>query len=81
MRQQLPLINCAHCHREFAPTRIDAKYCSRTCLERHFIDERRLALEMYRQMQRKGQPLSFFDDDINELTRSTEPNVIFRRRA
>lgn len=52
MRRQLPLIHCANCGREFAPIRIDAKYCCRSCLERHFIDERRLALEMYRQMQR-----------------------------
>jgi hypothetical protein len=80
MRRQLPLIKCAWCKREFAPTRIDAKYCCRTCLERHFIDERRRALAAYRAMQRQQRTSLFFTGSQLVDDEADEHNTI-RRRA
>jgi hypothetical protein len=77
MRRQLPLINCVQCGREFAPIRVDARFCCRACLERHFVEERRGAVAAYRQQQRMERASLFFsgtqlpraDDDEDNQTR------------
>src|SRR5262245_8448355 len=49
---QLEVRECAWCKKRFAPIRIDARFCSRPCLEKYFIEEKRQAVALWREMQR-----------------------------
>jgi hypothetical protein len=55
-----PVIECSQCHREFTPIRVDQRFCSRSCLDRFYIDERRKAVAAYRQKQRMERATKFF---------------------
>lgn len=53
MRRLPPVIECSWCHREFAPIRIDARFCCRECLDRYFAAERKRAVAAFRLKQRQ----------------------------
>jgi hypothetical protein len=72
------MLSCDWCGREFAPSRDGARFCSTACHDRYHIDERRKALAAYRAQRRVEQSLYFFEADLNDVTRNTEPT---RRRA
>jgi len=70
------MMKCDWCHCEFVPGTAWGRFCSTSCHDRYHIDERRKAIAAYRAQQRVERSLSFFTDDLNDVTRNSQ-----RRRA
>jgi hypothetical protein len=53
---------CSYCHREFERVRRYQHLCSRDCHDSYFVEERRRALDAYREMQRYQQMIEVEDE-------------------
>jgi hypothetical protein len=56
---------CDYCGADYEPIRIDQRFCKRECHDRHFLEERRMALAFWRQQRRH--PLMVIEDDAEQV--------------
>jgi reverse gyrase len=75
--RQLGIRECAQCGGQFAPTRIDARFCCRECLDKWFIAERKQAITLWREIQRRQ--ASFFSSALQPVDEEVEVDNKIRR--